>query len=301
MIKFPKIYRHKRASKALRSTGKSSINYHASVKIHGTNAAVGKTEDGIVWFQSRNRILTPDDDNYDFAKWAVRKDWDFVNPGTIVYGEWAGEGIQSKVAISQASRKFYIFSTYDHQYGEWVPLDFHGDYREWDKDIIQMRYHLTNIEIDFRDKECMEFIEQKTLEVEEQCPIAKKFFDIEGTGEGLVWQPADYDQMQETDFWFKSKGDKHQKRAKRSSYRPAPDYSKAIEWTQEQFSKRAYQGLEYIKEMHGDPDRTHKGNFIKWCAKDILKEEELPEGISQHDVGKVIGRIASTWYLDKLP
>lgn len=300
MIKFPKIYRHKQASKALKYHSLSSLKYHASVKIHGTNAAVGKTEDGQVWFQSRNRVITPDDDNQGFAKWAVRKDWDFLNPGTIIYGEWAGEGIQAKVAISNAPRTFFIFSTYDHKYDEWVPLDFHGDYRQWDKDIIQMRYHITNIEIDFKDKECMEFIKQKTLEVEDQCPVAKRFFDIEGIGEGLVWQPADYDHMQNKDFWFKSKGVKHQKHAKASSYKPAPDYSKAQKWVQSEFEKRAYQGVEYIKEMHGEATRKQTGDFIKWCAKDILQEEELPEGVSQHDVGKVIGSIASSWYLEEV-
>ena len=38
-------------------------------KIDGTNSCVIVTEDGEVLAQSRNQFITPDKDNYGFARW----------------------------------------------------------------------------------------------------------------------------------------------------------------------------------------------------------------------------------------
>lgn len=43
-------------------------------KIDGTNAAVGVTEDGVVYAQSRKRVITPEQDNFGFATWVRDKD-----------------------------------------------------------------------------------------------------------------------------------------------------------------------------------------------------------------------------------
>jgi hypothetical protein len=40
-------------------------------KIDGTNAQVFIGEDGTMQFGSRTRWITPDDDNFGFAKWAT--------------------------------------------------------------------------------------------------------------------------------------------------------------------------------------------------------------------------------------
>lgn len=64
-------------------------------KINGTNAAV-VILDGIVSAQSRKRVITPDNDNYGFARWV------YDNAGALTdvlgygvhFGEWFGEGIQ---------------------------------------------------------------------------------------------------------------------------------------------------------------------------------------------------------------
>jgi hypothetical protein len=79
-------------------------------KIDGTNAQIFITEDGDIFAGSRNRWITPENDNYGFAKWV--KD----NKGLLVdlgpghhYGEWWGRGIQRR--YNQDLRHFSLFNT----------------------------------------------------------------------------------------------------------------------------------------------------------------------------------------------
>lgn len=82
-------------------------------KIDGTNACIAIDEDGNMTLQSRNRIITVDDDNYGFAQWATKANTDgalasFFGPGRH-YGEWWGVGIQR--GYGTAARYFSPFNT----------------------------------------------------------------------------------------------------------------------------------------------------------------------------------------------
>lgn len=101
-------------------------------KIDGTNAAIGiypadqpvigditkclftEGVDGTMWLiyaQSRNRIITPENDNYGFAKWV------YDNATTLIadlgvglhFGEWWGQGIQRGYGLDH--REFSLFNT----------------------------------------------------------------------------------------------------------------------------------------------------------------------------------------------
>jgi hypothetical protein len=78
-------------------------------KLDGTNAAVGVTFDGTVFAQSRNRIITPTDDNYGFAAWVRDNTADLLTLGPGVhFGEWWGQGIQRKYGLDE--RRFSLFN-----------------------------------------------------------------------------------------------------------------------------------------------------------------------------------------------
>lgn len=78
-------------------------------KIDGTNAAVGITGDGQMYAQSRNRIITPDDDNYGFARWVAENEAELSKLGTGVhFGEWWGQGIQRKYGLNE--KRFSLFN-----------------------------------------------------------------------------------------------------------------------------------------------------------------------------------------------
>ena len=85
---------------------------HIFPKIDGTNASVW-LEDGQMRFGSRNRELTPDDDNQGFATWASQQQplLDLLNSlpeGSRVYGEWLVPH-SLKTYREDAWRRFYIF------------------------------------------------------------------------------------------------------------------------------------------------------------------------------------------------
>jgi hypothetical protein len=82
-------------------------------KIDGTNAAVIITEDGRVGAQSRNRLITPDEDNYGFARWAYENAGalvDTLGPGRH-FGEWWGSGIQRGYGLTGGDKRFSLFNT----------------------------------------------------------------------------------------------------------------------------------------------------------------------------------------------
>lgn len=79
-------------------------------KIDGTNACIYIGEDGEFGCQSRSRIITPEDDNFGFAKWAYQHKEDLLplGPG-YHYGEWWGSGIQR--GYGQEEKIFSLFNT----------------------------------------------------------------------------------------------------------------------------------------------------------------------------------------------
>jgi hypothetical protein len=85
-------------------------------KIDGTNAAVIVTEEGEVAAQSRTRIITPDADNFGFARWVAEHAdalADSLGPGRH-FGEWWGQGIQRRYGLTE--KRFSLFNT--ARYGE---------------------------------------------------------------------------------------------------------------------------------------------------------------------------------------
>ncbi len=97
-VEFPKIHRLSR-------------DVVVTEKLDGTNAQVHITLDGQVLAGSRTRWITPDDDNYGFARW-VKEHEDELRVGLGVgshFGEWWGAGIQRRYAMNE--KRFSLFNT----------------------------------------------------------------------------------------------------------------------------------------------------------------------------------------------
>lgn len=79
-------------------------------KIDGTNAQVFISDDGDILVGSRTRWITPEADNFGFARWAYdHKDQLLdLGPGRH-FGEWWGQGIQRKYGLEE--RRFSLFNT----------------------------------------------------------------------------------------------------------------------------------------------------------------------------------------------
>lgn len=86
-------------------------------KIDGTNACVVVTDHADVYAQSRKRLVTPDDDNFGFARWVYDYQdtlWRVLGPG-YHYGEWYGSGIQRNYGLTE--KRFALFNV-----NRWQPL-----------------------------------------------------------------------------------------------------------------------------------------------------------------------------------
>ncbi|WP_208861723.1 RNA ligase family protein [Mycobacteroides salmoniphilum] len=90
-------------------------------KIDGTNACIIITEDGEVGAQSRNRLITKENDNYGFARWVDENQGQLLHDlGTgYHYGEWWGSGIQSGYGLVNGEKRFSLFNT-----GRWADEEF---------------------------------------------------------------------------------------------------------------------------------------------------------------------------------
>ncbi|CAN7262518.1 hypothetical protein LJR098_001098 [Rhizobium sp. LjRoot98] len=267
------------------------VEFTGTVKLHGTNAAV-VVKDGNVSYQSRNRILTPDDDNMGFATWASQHeddwkklakqfaDWGQTNPGYVsptgvaIFGEWIGQNIQIGVAISELSKRFVIFEIVAT---DGTPLHINRihpscdiyrlpadtylitDFPTWTMTIDMENPHLSqNALVDI------------TNAVEAECPVGKAF-GISGIGEGVVWS-ADVSGHR---IRFKVKGEKH------STYKVKTLASISTESidTIKEFVDRALsdtrlnQGLDFLREHGLAIDVTSTGDYIRWVIGDVFKEE----------------------------
>lgn len=79
-------------------------------KLDGTNAQVVVYPDGRIRAGSRNRWISPESDNYGFARWVSDNEAD-LRDGLGVgrhFGEWWGAGIQRRYGLSE--KRFSLFN-----------------------------------------------------------------------------------------------------------------------------------------------------------------------------------------------
>lgn len=101
--------------------------YHITEKIDGTNGAIiiqdSAVEDGkilaransfYIWAQSRTRLITPEDDNFSFAKWVKDNAEQLISDLGVGYhyGEWWGKGINRGYGLEE--RRFSLFNPTKH-------------------------------------------------------------------------------------------------------------------------------------------------------------------------------------------
>ena len=133
-LRFPSINQFRTVVKNVRDRSNfhgiplPKIIFNGSVKLHGTCSSVIKDpRNGEIWCQSREQIITPENDNAGFASFISELSgrgidiyfniaagvygMNNLKPGDLIgiYGEWCGRGVQKGVAINQLSKRFVIF------------------------------------------------------------------------------------------------------------------------------------------------------------------------------------------------
>jgi hypothetical protein len=201
------------------------VPYIGRIKTNGSNSSIVINKDGSFYAQSRKKIIHPDNDNYEFAKWVfaniveiqeVVKN-DIINTfadveSVVLYGEWIGNGVQSGVAVSKIHKTFIVFSIkviYPNELEH-----FYNNFIEFEPNREIGLYHIDNfptyeIDVDFKNPQAaQDLLVQYTKEVETHCPVGA-YFGVDGIGEGLVFSPKyAYSHLTDFDYVFKSVGEK---------------------------------------------------------------------------------------------
>jgi hypothetical protein len=304
------------------------IPYRGRIKLHGSNASIVCTGDGLLP-QSRNRELTLDDDNLGFAAFALapaqtqairtlelelRAAFELAPERPLVlFGEWIGPGIQKRVAVSKLrARQWVLFAVATLDDGA-----MHKRYFEvpcLGERFAEAGIHSIadapqwHVELDFGARDALEraaaSIEAATLEVERGCPWARRF-GVEGIGEGLVWQPLG-EHFGDSELFFKSKGEEHQV-VRRAEPRVAidPEQLASVEAfvSYAVTEPRLAQGLEVLREQGLEPDMRSLGAFLKWVGGDVRREcaaELEANNLEWKAVAKAVNERAKTWFTQAL-
>lgn len=277
--------------------------YLGKIKLHGCNVAVGRTTDGDLYAQSRNRIITPGDDQYAFAAF-VRDNEPFftLEPGEMVYGEWCGRGINQGAAICNIDRRVFV---------AFAGRGTDGNLYCAEEDLLacvdpthhtMVLPYMYAVKVDYGERSAAE-ISRAVDEVEQCDPWVKSTFGISGVGEGLVFYPTNHpdDAIPWTTFEhtaFKAKGQKHAVVTKKA---PATkDPARAAD--AEAFARmvlpeaRLEQGM---AEVGGTRDIRQTGAFLKWVLADVQEEcqaELTASNLTWDDVKGPLVDIARAWW-----
>jgi hypothetical protein len=282
---------------------------------------------------SKERILTKENDNDNFANWVNSKSkevWLKIfkkvkenlitdvseNEKITLFGEWCGKGIQNKAAITKCERMFFIFAIrigndVDHggkPIGWLTDNNFKNVYNRSENIFNSSMFENFFLEVDWNyPKEIEKIVEEKTKVINDSCPVAE-YFGVDGVGEGIVWIPANYDELNNTKLWFKTKGDKHKQNKKSKDSEIDPEIIRNISALLDEYlvENRLERGIAYLKEAGIFLEAFNTKFFIEFIAKDILKDasEHLKTlEIDSEKLRKEISKYSGKWfnkYLDNM-
>jgi hypothetical protein len=299
------------------------LAFSGTVKLHGTNAAICQDDKGDIWFQSRNNIITAENDNAGFASYMennvgsanLMRLFEIVkfnnsldnNYPISIYGEWCGGSIQKGVALNKLDKMFVIFAIkLGNEDSTWYDINHDGfniDLPEHNIFNIT-HYNNFNAEIDFSNPKLIQnTLIDLTNEVEKSCPVAKSF-GVDGIGEGIVWK-CTTEGYESSDYWFKVKGEKHSVSKVKTLAAVDPEKVKSANKFVDLVvtENRLNQGIEFLKEQNKEIDQKSTGDFLKWFFSDVMKEEHdtlEASGLVTKDVSSLISKNAREWFFEYL-
>lgn len=280
-----------------------TLKFKGTVKLHGTNAGIVKYSDGRIEFQSRERVLSLEEDNANFMSEMMKIDLSFLfsniqfNDYCAVYGEWCGGNIQKGVAINGLPKMFVIFGIKADDNWLDLPLYLHDN----QNNIYNVNQFKTyEIDIDFNNPELVQNkIIEMTIAVEECCPVGK-YFNKEGVGEGIVFTCTT-----NQDLKFKSKGEKHSvTKVKKLNPIDTEVMNSINEFVESAVTEnRLEQGITFFNENNIEVDAKNTGQFLSWVVRDVLKEENdtiVNNNLDEKKVKNAIVTKARIWFLNKI-
>jgi len=298
-----------------------TVSFHGTVKLHGTCSGVAQDCNGNIWCLGRNHNVTVEKDNAGFAFFAeanrsilrdmlvdIRKKKELCNDETvIIYGEWCGGNIQKGVAINGLDKMFVIFAvkivSSDNENNYYLHREDWAEYKCPESRIYNINdYKSFDINIDFSNPvEAQNKLVEITEEVEKECPVGKDF-GHSGIGEGVVYEAW----WNDTRYIFKVKGGKHSSsKVKKTAHVDAEKLNSIKEFVDYAVTEnRLEQGIEQVFTTKSEEiSRKGTGDFLRWVANDVAKEEMdtmVNNGLEPKDVNGKISDKARNWFFAKL-
>lgn len=303
------------------------LTFEGTVKLHGTNASV-VYDNGNIYAQSRENVLSINNDNAGFCFW-VENNKEFLNDlfkeiqnkyriepenKIVIFGEWAGKGIQKNVAINKIDKSFFVFGikiidayiTKIENDIE-VPTSYWIDFKDLRFPNIKNMYNIFefttySVEIDLNNpKEVEDILNEITDQVEKECPVAKHF-GISGLGEGVVWTTLLTINGNTSKLKFKTKGKKHQEVNKEGKNITIDEVKLGSIQDFIEYAVTENRVRNGINILFGNerPDIKRMGDFMKWIINDVITEEgkELyKNNLEVKDVNKYISNKARDLFL----
>lgn len=303
----------------------------ASEKIHGTNASVCYSLIDDFWIQSKNNIITPEQDNagcafvsqslvftWIFLITELSKEYNiYLNKNIItIFFEWSGGSIQKTSACTGLDKRAIIFQhfkvspiePYEIESSKWYETKIGDNWISCKENNIFniMDFKTWNFEIDFEQPLLSQnkMIEIVSNEVEPDSPAGKEMGKDGNTGEGIVVTFSYKDSLQR----FKVKGDKHSK-SKVKTLNPVDEEQEKIKIEFANYAcssgrlEQAWQTVFGINNETQEPDIKFTGNFLKAVMNDVIKEENdimLDKGIEPKMISSLVSKIARTWFMTEL-
>lgn len=329
MIKFPSIEHFRKVVKEVVTSSQPNniptLSFTGTVKLHGVNVGVTFDIDEHqkitkMTTQSRNNELSIEKDHYGFCAFTQQPlTLEFLKETAnkiiqesskpvdkiVVFGEFCGKSIQSKVAIQELDRMFIVFDILivyqdgsQNYQPEFMSLFENSEIRVFNINMFKT-WHL---DIDFNNpEETQTKLIELTEQVEKECPVAKHF-GVLGIGEGVVWRS---DKLYNNKVLrFKVKGELHSvTKADKIANIDIEQLNNVKEFVDYAITEsRLEQGLEYLREQ-GLYDGYHIETkdmpvFLKWLAMDVFKEEKdtiIKNNLDEKLIRKQISIVGNKW------
>lgn len=294
-VKYPKIRQFSDTIKNMRKNNITELSFYGTVKLHGTNGAIiYNVKKDSISVQSRNRELTIQSDNFDFAQFIFARESIILDlcdkiKNTLldknsadyiyIYGEYAGKGIQrNMVGIDNIKRSFFVFDVMfkKDNVETWGNTPWHliSQLHEMNRiySIRDFETYATVININYLE-DTVKYLNEMTNNVEHNCPIANKFGFPNQTGEGIVW--SHYLSNGNEPIKFKVKGEKHSVSDKKVGANIDTNLYLG-EYALVNDTVNNARVMQAISEIFQDQEPTMQktGEILRWINNDIIEEEK---------------------------
>lgn len=303
----------------LSETQAAAMDYRAKIKLHGANMAVRISPGGDLAMQSRNQDI--ETGGHQFPQFVSANAGYFkrlADPvcDVIVYGEWAGLGVQRKVSVSKIPEKaFFVFALrFKSEESDILAFDPEHITARLQQPLPE-RLHVIPwfgqaVHVDFADTETLETLtdgfNRDVAGIDASDPYIKSLFGVDGPGEGLVYYPLAFPEPEDFGrYAFKVKGSRHEpaqggeKKARTST----PVAGDVLAFNDMMVTPaRVLQGMQELF-GEGPYEKSGLGQLIKWVASDVQAEgqDELEaSGLDWKQVAPDLPKRVRTLYFQQI-